>query len=341
MVSKLGTLGRISGQLPQPDMIVTRSNWSVYLPDSFRYGTPSSNLRLVVSGVAIILAFSWRHAWAILALVVLVFVSVPGLLFVRRRPEDYGMLPDGADPDAAAAPIDSAAAQRESVEQAMWTVREALRTRTLWLVIFTMSAMGFAQTATNLHAAASFQERGISFAASATIVFIFAMTSALTTFPWGWLIDRLHIRYVMMLTALLYVGSMFIIASADSYADAVFFGLVFGSAAGAWTLGFRLLIPNYFGRRSTGAIRGATAPFMAFVGPTGPLLAGIIRDATGEYTLAFNIFAGVFGLAFVSMMLAKPPKHPRATAAAPIKPALLPSWAVCRRPPNTRLQPPP
>jgi hypothetical protein len=52
-VSKMGKLGRISGQLPQPDMIVTRSNWSIYLPDSFRYGTPSSNLSLVVSGQAV------------------------------------------------------------------------------------------------------------------------------------------------------------------------------------------------------------------------------------------------------------------------------------------------
>ena len=34
-------------------MIVTRSNWSVFLPDSFRYGTPSSNLSLVVSGQAV------------------------------------------------------------------------------------------------------------------------------------------------------------------------------------------------------------------------------------------------------------------------------------------------
>ncbi len=49
-VSKMGNLGRIRGQLPQPDMIVTRSTWSVFLPDAFRYGTPSSNLSLVISG---------------------------------------------------------------------------------------------------------------------------------------------------------------------------------------------------------------------------------------------------------------------------------------------------
>jgi MFS family permease len=254
----------------------------------------------------IILAFSWRHAYGVMAVATLVLVVAPSLLFIRRKPEDYGLLPDGADPaDGDAAPTTAAAVQRAAVEQAAWTVREALHTRALWLILITMSSMGFAQTATNLHAAASFQERGISFAASTTIVFIFAMTSALTTFPWGLLVDRIHIRYVMMISAAMYILAMLIIASADSYAEAVAFGVVFGSAAGAWTLGFRLLIPNYFGRASTGRIRGATAPFLAFIGPAGPTVAGVIRD-----TLAFTIFAGVFAVAFVAMFFATPPTHP-------------------------------
>ena len=40
------------------------------------------------------------------------------------------------------------------------------------------------------------------------------------------------------------------------------------------------------------------------------VLVGIIRDVTGTYTLAFGIFAIVFGVAFVTMMLATPPTHP-------------------------------
>jgi cyanate permease len=38
-------------------------------------------------------------------------------------------------------------------------------------------------------------------------------------------------------------------------------------------------------------------------------MAGVIRDITGNYDLAFVIFAGVFALAFVAMALAKPPTH--------------------------------
>jgi nitrate/nitrite transporter NarK len=102
---------------------------------------------------------------------------------------------------------------------------------------------------------------------------------------------------------------MFIIVNATTYLGAVGFGVVYGTAAGAWTLAYRLLVPSYFGRSSSGAIRGATAPFIAFIGPVGPTVAGIIRDKTGDYDLAFYIFAGVFAMAFVAMLFARPPVH--------------------------------
>jgi sugar phosphate permease len=195
----------------------------------------------------LIIGLSWRSAYVALSISTLLFAALPAFLFLRRRPEDYGMLPDGASPDGyRSEPPSAREVARAAVDSTPWTVREAFRTRAFWLIVVTMATISFAQTATNLHAAASFQEKGISFAASATIVFVFAMTSAISTFPWGWLIDRLHIRYVMMASATLYFVSMFLIMNATTYLGAVAFGVVFGTAAGAWTLGFRLLIPNYF-----------------------------------------------------------------------------------------------
>jgi MFS family permease len=258
----------------------------------------------------LIIGFSWRYAYGALAISTLLLAALPAYLFLRRRPEDYGMLPDGAtESPQHAQGISARQVARAAADAAPWTVREAMHTRAFWLVVVTMATISFAQTSTNLLAAASFQEKGISFAASATIVFVFAMTSALSTFPWGWLIDRLHIRYVMMASSALYVVAMFLIVNATTYPGAVVFGVVFGTAAGAWTLAFRLLIPNYFGRRSTGAIRGATAPITAFIGPVGPTMAGFIRDQTGNFDLAFYIFAGVFAVAFVAMTLARPAVH--------------------------------
>lgn len=43
---KMGGLGRVRAHLPQPDMIVTATRWDVFLPESFRYGNPDTNMNL-------------------------------------------------------------------------------------------------------------------------------------------------------------------------------------------------------------------------------------------------------------------------------------------------------
>ncbi|MDX1433875.1 MAG: hypothetical protein R3286_15635, partial [Gammaproteobacteria bacterium] len=49
-VDGMGFSGRLSGRLPNPDMVVTRTRWDVYLPADASYRTPDSTLDLVVPG---------------------------------------------------------------------------------------------------------------------------------------------------------------------------------------------------------------------------------------------------------------------------------------------------
>ena len=50
-VAEMDRFGRVSAHLPRPDMVVTRSRWDLYLPDRFRYGTPTTNMDLVANAV--------------------------------------------------------------------------------------------------------------------------------------------------------------------------------------------------------------------------------------------------------------------------------------------------
>jgi hypothetical protein len=43
-VAQIGALGRVSGHLPTPEMVVTHSEWDVYLPEGMKYGEPDSNM---------------------------------------------------------------------------------------------------------------------------------------------------------------------------------------------------------------------------------------------------------------------------------------------------------
>jgi hypothetical protein len=46
-VSPVGVFGRLGGELPLPDMVVTRSQWDVYVPADADWGTPDSDMTLV------------------------------------------------------------------------------------------------------------------------------------------------------------------------------------------------------------------------------------------------------------------------------------------------------
>ncbi len=49
-VERMAALGRIGGQLPRPDMVVTHTRWNVFLPSGHRYFSPDSSLDVNVRG---------------------------------------------------------------------------------------------------------------------------------------------------------------------------------------------------------------------------------------------------------------------------------------------------
>jgi MFS family permease len=262
---------------------------------------------------AIMAVSSWRHAFGVLAGFTLLCIVVPAALFIRRRPEDMGLHPDGLTEDAAAAP-EAGATRRVLREarrtgEASWTLAEARRTPTLWLVVLFTLAGFFCLGSVNLHMVASFQDKGIPDGLAVSVLSIFAATSALTVLPWGFLLEQVHVRYGAMLMCALDVLAMILISVATRYPMAVAFALVYGAAAGGWTVIQHLVFADYFGRAHLGAIRGFAAPFR-LISPLGPIVAGYVHDATGSYNVAFAIFGSMFALMFLLIIFAVPPQKP-------------------------------
>ena len=287
------------------------------------FGLRAGQALVPLAAAAIIVLLNWRWAYGLLAISAVLLVTTPALVYLRRRPEDYGLLPDGEPPPE---PVEGSRGETNETE-AQWTTSQARKTAAFWLILLTTSIMFFAQTATNLHAAPHFQTRGVSFENSVVIVFIFAAISAVMTVPWGWVMDRIHVRFVIAIVSLLYFASMLVIISAHTFAGAILFGVVFGVAQGGWTVSQRIIVPNYFGRRSVGGIRGQMGLMTAFINPVGPLAAAWIRDQTGSYEQAFTIFSFMFLAAIVMMLIASPPILRAAPARRTVRTALV-LWAV-------------
>jgi sugar phosphate permease len=254
--------------------------------------------------------FGWRQGWLLLGGVVLLFLTIPSGVFYRRRPEDYGLLPDGATFDVSDQPEFARASDSAEVT---WSLRKAKRTRTLWLLIIAQGGVVLSLNATNLHIAAHLLDNGISFGRAVTATIVFASVSALTTLPWGFVTEHVHVRYVGLASTATLAGTMIVAVFASTFAGALLFAVLYGLGVGAWTVTSRMLLANYFGRRSFGSIRGFAAPIMVTISLLGPLVAGPIRDATGSYDPAFAVFAGVFVVSFFALLFAPPPtKEPAA-----------------------------
>ena len=261
----------------------------------------------------IIVAYSWRHAYMVLAVITFVLIVVPAWLFIRRRPEDFGLLPDGDAPDVATTATGDSGPVAQNVEES-FTLQEARKTMAFWLITIAVMMVVFAQTSVNLHAVASVIDRGVSESLSGAFVFIIMGTAALSAYGWGALMDRVHVRWVTAVATVFSGAAMVVIIFADNLPLAVTFAVLFGLGTGGWTLAQTLLFANYFGRRHLGAIRGLSQVLSGPLGAAGPFLAGGIRTYTGSYELSFIIFFVALVVVFLALVLARPPRRRQPSA---------------------------
>lgn len=262
---------------------------------------------LVPFGVLGMMSVSdWRMVYVALSGLVVLLITVPSVLFMRKRPEDVGLLPDG---DLRRTGEGGTPERPAPAAEASWTLAEALRTRAFWLIALFTTGTPLVQGSTNLHLVANLIDRGLPDVQAVSVLAIFGAVSALVIMPLGMLFDHVHVRLGAMFMAAVLVVAMLLISVADSFAEAVVFAGLFGLATGMRSVVETLLVANYFGRESMGTIKGFMGPFR-IVSPIGPVFAGFVRDTTGSYGPAFIVFAGMAVLMLAAMFFARQPRRP-------------------------------
>jgi len=260
---------------------------------------------------AAILHGGWRAGWIAVGLAVLAVGFLPSVLLIVRAPEDVGLHPDHCTPPAspATAAQPTAATPTAHAPEPHFTRAQALRTRAFWLLaLFTVFAYPV-QAGVSLHQAAYLVERGLSPTTAATIVGAFSFASGCGSLGFGLLPRRLPVRHALaaigLLQAVGVLGLLAATATPHFYIAAAIFGFGIGGLLTlppvAWA--------DYYGRRSYGAIRGVALTFQVLAQAAGPLLSGVLRDATGTYALSLECFAALAVLAVIAALFARPPAH--------------------------------
>ncbi|MFO0687986.1 MAG: MFS transporter [Myxococcota bacterium] len=292
---------------------------------------------------ALIGELGWRGAAGALGAGILLLI-VPILLFVARRPEDVGALPDGdpvesireepreearaagaasvvggaasatSRPDSsfASASVDPAASPAaSSAPTEPLTTRALLADRNFWVITI---AMAFAYSPVNVmlaHLVPFATDIGISPARAAILLSGYALGSALGRLPFGWLADRFDKKLAAWVMFGWFAASWSQLMGQPSFEALLVAVVAAGFAVGGTLPLWGALTGAAFGRASIGSAMGLTNLLMLPVSIAGAPIAAHVYDRTGTYQLAFTLFifsfaVGALAIAFLRLPAVEP-----------------------------------
>jgi sugar phosphate permease len=275
-------------------------------------GTGVAKLGIPLVAASLFVLIGWRNTWAVFGIVAPLLVVAPALIFVRRRPEDIGLHPDGEPPSPATESSgkgnrSGVTGPRNSTTESSWTRSEVLRLPAFWLLVITFGIASIGIAGLNLHIFSYVTDVGYSPLIAASFMSTIALTQLGSTLPWGILADRYDVRKVSCVQFLIQCAGLVVITtSADIRLVYAGFFLYGTGLAGSFVLR-EVIWANFFGRTSLGTVRGLSLFFSHLFAASGAPFFGFLHDRTGNYNLSFAIFfCALFTSAFL-ILLAKPP----------------------------------
>ena len=236
-------------------------------------------------------------------------ILLPICYWFRNRPEDMGLLPDGATRPPAVTGT-RGATRREYRD---YTVREALRTQAYW---FLLLGAGLRQTATLGILVSLFpiliEDKGMSPQMAANLVGAMSAINFVSRLVMGYLGDRVSKKAILGLS-LSVEGLGYLFLWLGDWQTAVGITLVLGFVIcegmmdGAGVIVWAAL-GEYFGRSRFATLRGYITFGYAWALVASPVYAGWIYDRFGNYDRAIvpgAICAMIAGVFF--MLIKKPP----------------------------------
>ena len=284
----------------------------------------------IISAIAV--SSGWRTAYRYLGIMSFL-LPLPLMVIMRRRPEDIGLLPDGAipgplssqpspgrGPGARPAGPGQIGSAGEADAEFSWTAGEALRTRAFWLVAASAALGTLGASTIGFSMVLYLQDKaGISEANAARVLSISTLM-ALTNLGWGYLADRYGPRPCFLATLLFASATIIYLFTVNSLPAAYAFGLLWGLFTSSVGVMENMLLAQYYGRDSYGSISGTLGPIQTAALGLGPSLGALAYTVTGSYTGINGVMVGAYLLAAVLIFLGRPPALPsRAFATASTK----------------------
>ena len=282
-----------------------------------------------------VLTLGWQNA-AIVSGIAIIVVVVPLSLLVRRSPESMGLLPDGApaqsvQPQRAsvgsqtgrtnpstAAPTSAVSSARRPWSETDFTVREAMRTTSYWLLVL---AVGLRNT---VHSGMSFllvpvmvwflegggRSEGDSQAIAIPLVGAFSLGTVVFNPLVGWAGDnwsKLKLSSIAMVSGVVAIAAL--LNHSGHLWQVGLFVVLLGFSESANPLSWAIM-GDFFGRRSFATLRGWQHLPDQLMSMSTPVWMGLIVDRTGSYYWALIPLSAIYGLSAICYLVIPQPRPP-------------------------------
>lgn len=238
----------------------------------------------------LISSWGWPMAWRVwTGLLLIVFVPLAYFL-IRNKPEDLGLQPDGVSENSdnlvtyQAKKISEEVQENSSTVEEDWTLQEAKRTRAFWLIMGCVAIPSMVNTGIVFHLISILGESGIGRTHAAFILSLMAIVAFPVTLLAGYVVDRIKPHLVLGCSFVGQILVMVLLLQADSLSLAIIFGVLRGIVGGFEAISIGIILPNYFGRKHLGSIKGLSMTMMVIGSAFGPLPFAIFYDLFGGYT---------------------------------------------------------
>lgn len=253
------------------------------------------------------LSGSWRTGWLTAALFTVIALVIS--FFVRNSPGEMGQYPDGLSPVG----TDTAAGIRNDKANTFraptsWTWKEAVKTRTLYLMMAFMITYSMPLMMVMTHGVLHFTDEGYSRMQAASVMSLILLGSGLIRLPVGWLADRVEPRWIIFAALVIMFAAVFGLWKAPALTVLMILGPAFGLAYGACLVLTPLIIGNYFSPESFPIIYGFMVPFLIMFEAAVPVAAGFNAEKSGNYDLSFAVLLVFIAMGAICAALCAPPR---------------------------------
>ena len=260
----------------------------------------------------VISEYGWRSGWVVLGLLVWGVLVLPSMIFVRDRPEDLGLHPDGLEPPEGNESLD----ENGDRKIAGWPLSRVIGDVTFWKLLAVPATSGMVGTGLIFHQVSLLGSRDVPASWALGLISLQALVATLAALGAGWLTDRLPNRYLLGGAMVMLSAATLLVLVLPVPELALVYAVMLGLHGSIMRSTGTVVWLNYYGRAHQGAVRGVAFSVMILAAAIGPLPFALAIDRVGSYNIALLAFVAVPLFAGAVVVTAKPPQ-PDATRIGP------------------------